>query len=177
MADPAPKTRLSVQDWVQAGYGVISDDGLKALTVDRLCKRVGATKGSFYWHFADLSAYRTALIGAWATLRDEDRGHFENLADLPPRERLVVMMTALVTPRHWMLERAMREWARSEPTVAAAVRESDRRVLAAVRRAFVDSGFDSEEADRVLGLAADATGNFMMVVPHKVQADPSISTE
>lgn len=34
-----------------------------------------------------------------------------------------------------------------------------------------------EEAERVLGLAADAPGNFMMVVPHKVQADPSISTE
>jgi glutamate synthase (NADPH/NADH) large chain len=34
-----------------------------------------------------------------------------------------------------------------------------------------------DEADRVLGLAADAPANFMMVVPHKVQADPSISTE
>jgi glutamate synthase (NADPH/NADH) large chain len=34
-----------------------------------------------------------------------------------------------------------------------------------------------EEADRVTGLAADAADNFMMVVPHKVQADPSISTE
>jgi glutamate synthase (NADPH/NADH) large chain len=34
-----------------------------------------------------------------------------------------------------------------------------------------------EEAERILGLAADATSNFMMVLPHKVQADPSISTE
>jgi glutamate synthase (NADPH/NADH) large chain len=34
-----------------------------------------------------------------------------------------------------------------------------------------------DEADRVLGLASDAQANFMMVVPHKVQADPSISTE
>jgi glutamate synthase (NADPH/NADH) large chain len=34
-----------------------------------------------------------------------------------------------------------------------------------------------EEADRVLALAAAATENFLMVVPHKVQADPSISTE
>jgi glutamate synthase (NADPH) large chain len=33
------------------------------------------------------------------------------------------------------------------------------------------------EADRVLALAADATSNFLMVVPEKVQADPSISTE
>jgi glutamate synthase (NADPH) large chain len=33
------------------------------------------------------------------------------------------------------------------------------------------------EAVRMLGLAADATSNFLMVMPHKVQADPSISTE
>jgi glutamate synthase (NADPH/NADH) large chain len=33
------------------------------------------------------------------------------------------------------------------------------------------------EAERVLALAADASDNFLMVVPHKVQADPSISTE
>jgi len=33
------------------------------------------------------------------------------------------------------------------------------------------------EADRILNLAADATSNFLMVVPHRVQADPSISTE
>ncbi len=34
-----------------------------------------------------------------------------------------------------------------------------------------------EEAERVGSLAADAPENFLMVVPHKVQADPSISTE
>ncbi|MDX6635912.1 MAG: glutamate synthase large chain, partial [Solirubrobacterales bacterium] len=34
-----------------------------------------------------------------------------------------------------------------------------------------------EEGDRVLDLAADATSNFLMIVPLKVQADPSISTE
>jgi glutamate synthase (NADPH/NADH) large chain len=34
-----------------------------------------------------------------------------------------------------------------------------------------------EEAARILGLAEDATSNFLMVQPHKVQADPSISTE
>ncbi len=35
----------------------------------------------------------------------------------------------------------------------------------------------AEEAERVLGLAADAAGNFLMIVPHRVQADPNISTE
>jgi len=42
----------------------------------------------------------------------------------------------------------MREWARSDETVAAAVRSADRRPLNAVREAFRDFGFDADEADR-----------------------------
>ena len=38
------------------------------------------------------------------------------------------------------------------------------------------TGQDSE-AERVVGLAARAADNFLMIVPHKVQADPNISTE
>ncbi len=34
-----------------------------------------------------------------------------------------------------------------------------------------------DEAERILGLAARATDEFLMIVPHKVQADPNISTE
>jgi glutamate synthase (NADPH/NADH) large chain len=35
----------------------------------------------------------------------------------------------------------------------------------------------AEEADRVMTLAADAKRSFLMIIPEKVQADPSISTE
>jgi glutamate synthase (NADPH/NADH) large chain len=34
-----------------------------------------------------------------------------------------------------------------------------------------------DEAERVLGLAAAAPDHFLMIVPHRVQADPNISTE
>jgi hypothetical protein len=47
----------------------------------------------------------------------------------------------------------MREWARTDEDVAASVRAADRRVLVAVRQAFLDFGFDAEEAD----LRANAT--------------------
>jgi glutamate synthase (NADPH) large chain len=49
-------------------------------------------------------------------------------------------------------------------------------LLSGYARELRASGQD-EEADRVLSLSADATSNFLMVVPEKVQADPSISTE
>ena len=62
-------------------------------------------------------------------------------------------MSSLVSARHWTLERAMREWARTDDAVAASVRAADQRVLAAVRQAFLDYGFDGEDAD----LRANAT--------------------
>lgn len=145
--------RLVVDDWIQAGYAILAEEGIKSLKIDRLCSRLGVTKGSFYWHFTDIASYRIALVDAWGASRDEERRHFDSPADIPPRERLSQMMTTLVDARHWTLERAMREWARTDAAVAASVRAADRRVLAAVRQAFLDYGFDADEAD----LRASAT--------------------
>jgi hypothetical protein len=47
----------------------------------------------------------------------------------------------------------MREWARTDDAVAASVRAADRRVLDAVRQAFIDYGFDPDDA----ALRANAT--------------------
>ncbi len=149
----SPPSRLSVDDWIAAGYAILAEEGIKALKINRLCERLGVTKGSFYWHFTDMPAYRAALVQSWAESRDADRHEFEQMSDLAPRERLSRMMSSLVNPRHWMLERAMREWARSDETVAASVKAADRRILRSVRQAFADYGFDSQEAD----LRANAT--------------------
>jgi AcrR family transcriptional regulator len=146
-AGKRPAGRLSVDDWIRAGYGILAEEGTKALKIDRLCERLGVTKGSFYWHFDGIPRYRAALIAAWGELRDQDGRSFDDLGDLPPRERLARMMSALVSPRHWTLERAMREWARLDESVAASVRASDRQVLQAVRQAFLDDGFGEEEAE------------------------------
>ncbi|MBB5165610.1 TetR/AcrR family transcriptional regulator [Mycobacterium sp. AZCC_0083] len=139
--------RLSVDDWIQAGYAILAAEGMKALKIDRLCAQLGVTKGSFYWHFDGIPSYRTALVQAWGELRDEDRRHIDEMGGVPPRERLSTMMASLVSPRHWTLERAMREWARSDESVAASVRAADRLLLRAVRQAFLDYGFVAEEAD------------------------------
>src|ERR1700751_2206294 len=94
---------LAVDDWIQAGFAILADGGPNALRIDRLCERLGVTKGSFYWHFADLATYRTALIGAWGSLQDQDRQRFETSKDIEPRQRLKYMMQAVVRPELWAL--------------------------------------------------------------------------
>ncbi len=138
--------RLSADDWIQAGFAILTDGGPNALRLDRLCEQLGVTKGSFYWHFADLSAYRAALLDAWAGLQDQDRQRFKDLAGAPPRERLKAMMQALMGPQLFALERAMRVWALTDETVAEGVRRSDAQVLAVVHQIFIDAGFEDLDA-------------------------------
>jgi AcrR family transcriptional regulator len=152
-AQATQSSRLSVDDWIQAGFAILAEEGIKALKIDRLCRRLEVTKGSFYWHFTDIASYRVALVQAWGELRGDDRRDLGELVGLPPRQRLSEMMSSLVSPRHWTLERSMREWARTDADVAASVHAADLRVLAAVRQAYLDYGFDAADAE----LRANAT--------------------
>ena len=147
MAEPKPpSTRLTVEDWLQAGYTLLAEQGVRALKVESLCREMGVTRGSFYWHFEDMSSYRAALVESWNTFLERDRQSLAQQSELPPRERLAAMMTTLVSPQHWMLERAMREWARTDPVAAANVREADRLTLRSVTKAFCDFGFSLDDA-------------------------------
>jgi AcrR family transcriptional regulator len=136
-----------VEDWLAAGYTILAEEGVRALKIERLCEQIGATKGSFYWHFDDIHSYRAALVSSWSEFLEEERGFIGELAHLSPRERLSKLMTTLVSPRQWVLERAMREWARTDPTAAGSVRAADRRVVQALRQAYRDHGFSAEDAD------------------------------
>jgi AcrR family transcriptional regulator len=142
----ATNSRLTVEDWLAAGYTLLAEQGVRALKVDSLCEQLGVTRGSFYWHFEDMGSYRAALVESWNTFLERDRQSLADLDALPPRERLSAMMITLVSPQHWMLERAMREWARTDPAAAANIHAADRRLLRSVAKAYGDYGFGPADA-------------------------------
>jgi AcrR family transcriptional regulator len=144
---PASSSRLSVDDWIDAGLELLAEEGPSGVKIDRLCVRLGVTKGSFYWHFKDLAAFLKAVADRWGSSRDERRGGVAELEALAPRERLSRLLDEFADPAGWALERAVREWARTDESVAARVAESDRWVFGAVRQVFLDLGFGAGEAD------------------------------
>jgi AcrR family transcriptional regulator len=56
---------LTTDDWTRAALVALADGGLPAVAVEPLAKRLGATKGSFYWHFADRQALLEATLQRW----------------------------------------------------------------------------------------------------------------
>jgi AcrR family transcriptional regulator len=59
------KRRLSRLDWVKAALAAIAEGGLAAAAVEPLAQRLGASKGSFYWHFENRDALLTAALTLW----------------------------------------------------------------------------------------------------------------
>jgi len=59
-------SRLSAGDWVDAAVATFARAGLDAVRVEALARELGATKGSFYWHFANRQALVDAVLVRWA---------------------------------------------------------------------------------------------------------------
>src|SRR3546814_7480606 len=62
---PERKGRLSAEDWAQAALDLIAEHGVAAVAVEPLARRLGVTKGSFYWHFQSRDALLQAALARW----------------------------------------------------------------------------------------------------------------
>jgi AcrR family transcriptional regulator len=56
---------LSRQDWTTAALDAIARGGIDAVAVEPLATKLGATKGSFYWHFKNRDALIESALDEW----------------------------------------------------------------------------------------------------------------
>lgn len=61
------RSRLSAADWEAGALEMIAGQGVNALAVEALARRLGVTKGSFYWHFPTREALLKAALQRWET--------------------------------------------------------------------------------------------------------------
>ncbi|MBR1131261.1 TetR/AcrR family transcriptional regulator [Bradyrhizobium iriomotense] len=117
--------QLSVEDWTSQGLKTLAKSGFTALKADPLAKAMGVSRGSFYWHFADLGAFHAAVLKRWREIAAEQIiADVEAAGDEPLQALLRRSFGARLD-----LERAVRNWAAFDAGAQAAVRAIDRRRL------------------------------------------------
>jgi AcrR family transcriptional regulator len=57
--------RLTPHDWAAAALDAIARGGIDAVAVETIAAKLGATKGSFYWHFKNRDALIQAALERW----------------------------------------------------------------------------------------------------------------
>ncbi|NKF20781.1 TetR/AcrR family transcriptional regulator [Solimonas marina] len=63
---------LTADAWAEAALDAIANGGLDAVAVEPLARRLGVTKGSFYWHFANRDALLRAALARWEQAETDD---------------------------------------------------------------------------------------------------------
>lgn len=143
--------RLSPQDWTDAALAALAGGGLAAVAVEPLAGRLGATKGSFYWHFSDRDALLRATLAAWEQRDTEDViDAIDAEPDAATRLRqLLHLALGAVRPRAsaGAIELALQATA-SHPLVAPVLARVTARRLAYLTGMFGALGFSPAEAAR-----------------------------
>jgi AcrR family transcriptional regulator len=82
------RTTFSAADWERAALELIAEQGVQALAVEPLARRMGITKGSFYWHFPSREALLEQALLRW---EDHDQRNLAtSLGEIDhPRDRLI----------------------------------------------------------------------------------------
>lgn len=83
----AERASLTPKDWEQAALELIAQKGVSGLAVEPLARRLGITKGSFYWHFPGRKELLAAALLRWER-QDEENLEKSLKADDEPRKRL-----------------------------------------------------------------------------------------
>jgi AcrR family transcriptional regulator len=136
--------QLSARDWLDQGLRTLAKNGFTALKAEPLAKAMGVSRGSFYWHFADVGAFHAAVLAHWRDVAVE-----QIIIDIeavsPVQDALPVLLRRAFGNRP-PLESAMRSWAAHDDRVRTAVQAVDRRRLAYVESLLRNSGLSAEVA-------------------------------
>jgi AcrR family transcriptional regulator len=149
----------------------LAEGGPGAVRVESLAKELGATRGSFYWHFTDRRALLDAMLDVWEQMSTDE------VIDLVETEggdaRAKVLRAGALTFSEVLLpiDLAVRDWARREPAVLERLRRVDNRRMDYARSLFRAFCADEDEVEARSMLA------FSLVVgDHFLAADHGVRT-
>ena len=143
---------LSKVDWTDAALAALERDGLAGVAVEPLARQLGATKGSFYWHFADRGELITATLELWE--RRDTIEVIDQIRALPdPHERLAALgRDAYAGAARGNAHTAVLA-AASDPRVQAVLERVTRTRLDFVEQLYRDLGMATGRARRHARLA------------------------
>jgi AcrR family transcriptional regulator len=140
------RNTLSAEDWEQAALAVIAEQGVGAVAVEPLARRMGITKGSFYWHFESRESLLNQALQRWE--EHDARNLVTALNDIQdPRERLITFFRGVGKGRltHDVFSSLCA--APDHPLVEPVLERVASRRINQISGAFAELGFSAETAE------------------------------
>lgn len=144
-ARPERTGRLSADDWAHAALDLIAEQGVAAVAVEPLARRLGVTKGSFYWHFPSRDALLVAALERWEkTEQDLLFRELESISDPSARLRALFNLVAHEYKSHVVYSELIK--AMDHPAVQPVIGRVSERRLDFLTASFRQAGLATADA-------------------------------
>jgi len=145
-ARPRERRTLTRADWIGTAVEALARDGLRAVAVEPLAERLGATKGSFYWHFRDRNALLQAAVEHWeAAVIDESIARLDEIAD--PLERHAATVAMLNNAPKDVKIFLVLLWNADHPVIGPAIERIMRKRMSYSQRLREQAGLQPDQAE------------------------------
>ena len=136
--------QLSAKDWLDQGLKTLARSGFTALKAEPLAKAMGVSRGSFYWHFADIAAFHAAVLAYWREIAAEQI--IAGVEAAAQYDNPLGVLLRRVFGERLVIEAAVRNWASVDPAARTTVQAIDRRRLGYVESLLIKSGLSATVA-------------------------------
>jgi len=168
------RVTLSAEDWEREALELIAEKGVAALAVEPLAKRMGITKGSFYWHFPNREALLDLALQRWEDHDSRNLGQaLGNIDD--PRERLIGFFQRVSQEQFTHDVYSALFCAADHPQVEPILERVAERRMKYISQAYQQLGFPQVEAGQRARLAYTAYIGFLQL--RRQRQAPSFSSE
>jgi AcrR family transcriptional regulator len=131
------------EEWLVAGLDLLVTDGENGLRIERLCQRLGKTKGSFYHHFSGRDDFCHTLLEYWESKHTDDL--IQATSDREAQKALGEL-DRLARSLRFDRESAFRSWATRSERAAEVVLRVDLRRVKYVEDLYQQKGLTRELA-------------------------------
>ena len=139
--------RTSKDEWLRVALETLDEEGVEALRVDRLAKKLGVSRSSFYWYFKDRNDLRDQLIDLWEYESTSIGTSNPRLHKLPPKECLEEMMYMILEKDLGRYDAAMIHWAKVDARIATRVTKVYRLRMKFIGEMFSNLGFEGVDLE------------------------------
>jgi len=168
------RTTLSAADWERAALDLIAELGMQALAIEPLARRMGITKGSFYWHFSSREALLERALLRWE--EHDSRNLNTSLGEIDhPRDRLISFFRRVGKEKltHEVFSELCS--AAAHPQVEPVLERVANRRMAHLSVAYEELGMAADKARHQARLTYSVYLGFLQL--QKQQQTPSLSSE
>lgn len=134
--------------WLNTARHALIEEGTAGVEINKLAKRLGVTRGGFYWFFKSRKQLLDELLTYWA---DTSIHLFEHILKTGAQNGMREYQALI---NLWIEEKeydpkwdgAVRDWARTSAAVLKTVQSVDIKRIAIIEQMFLDLGYKGKEA-------------------------------